>query len=168
MVVFCHICVLSFLFCYLHVDQFSTGNNLTSLKEKIAAIPKESWTSLKCLKLGGHFPSGDVILFLLNGCDSIQTFSLSLFESLSEVFHDDLLEQMLIINPFKDLTTFHVKKCNLTNRSFFLLINSLPHLRLVGDLSEWFGLDRRSKLCIAEFVKLNNLALDITYNAIND
>ena len=74
---------------------------------------------------------------------------------------DDYIENLLNINPMKELVAFYFEKSVLTEATFFLVANNLPKIKYVGILSEWGGIDRRGILAIRAFIRGNNLNVDI-------
>ena len=143
------------------VDNIYTFNTSSTLEQVIAVTENNGWTSLKSLKLGGSIPTGSILKYLISGCAQLRVLCYSPYEAQAGLATDLLVEQMLAINPCKSLVAFYFEKCFLTEQTFFLLLNSLPRIKFVGVLSEWFGMDRRARLAIKAFVKGNNVDVDI-------
>jgi len=150
------------------VDNMHTVNSDSTLEQVIAETSKSEWTSLKSLKLGGLIPSGNVILHLVTGCTQLRVLCLSPYESQAEIITDKLVEDILKVNPCSLLVAFYFEKCLLSEQTFFLLLSSLPKLKYVGILSEWFGMDRRAQLAVKAFVRGNNIDVDIDSAYVHD
>ena len=143
------------------VDNIFTFKTSSTLDQVIAESANSEWASLKSLKLGGLIPTGSIIKYLVSGCSQLRVLCVSPYEPQAELITDQLVEKMLEINPCKTLVAFYFEKCLLSEQTFFLLLNSLPQMRHVGILGEWFGLDRRARLAIKAFVRGNNVDVDI-------
>jgi len=150
------------------VDNVHTVNSSSTLEQVIAESPRIEWTSLKSLKLGGLIPSGNIILYLVGGCTQLKVLCLSPYESQAEVITDQLVEEMLKVNPCTSLVSFYFEKCFLSEQTFFLLISTLPKLKYVGVLSDWFGMDRRARLAVQAFIRGNNVDVDIDSAYVHD
>jgi len=145
------------------VDNIYTLKTSSTLEQVIAETANSEWESLKSLKLGGLIPTGSILKYLVSGCSQLRVLCVSPYEPQANFITDQLVEQMLEINPCKKLVTFYFEKCFLSEQTFFLLLNNLPDIRHVGILGEWFGLDRRARLAIKAFVRGNNVDVDIDY-----
>jgi len=150
------------------VDNIQTVNSGSTLEQVIAESSESDWISLKSLKLGGLIPSGNIILYLVTGCTQLRALCLSPYESQAEIITDKLVEDMLRVNPCTSLVAFYFEKCFLSENTFFLLLSSLPKLKYMGILSEWFGMDRRARLAVKAFVKGNNVDVDIDSAYVHD
>jgi len=145
------------------VDNIYTFKTSSTLEQVITESANSEWASLKSLKLGGLIPTGSIIKYLVSGCSQLRVLCVSPYEPQARLITDQLVEQMLGTNPCKTLVTFYFEKCFLSEQTFFLLLNTLPQIRHVGILGEWFGLDRRARLAIKAFVRGNNVDVDIDY-----
>ena len=58
------------------------------------------------------------------------------------------------------MEAFCFEKCFLTEQTFFHLLNILPKIKYIGNMSEW-TIDRRARLGIRAFIKGNNIDVDV-------
>ena len=145
----------------IYVDHVYTFKAQTTIEQVVAETPNTSWESLKSLKLGGTIPTGSILEFLIRGCSNLRVLCYSLYDDPGEMVTDGFIENLLNINPMKELVAFYFEKSVLTEATFFLVANNLPKIKYVGILSEWGGIDRRGILAIRAFIRGNNLNVDI-------
>ena len=134
-----------------------------SVERAISRAGQARLVRLRSLKLGGMVPDGGVLLYLLAGCPSLRLLCYTPYESMAELvrLNDSFIEEIFRVNPLSDLVAFCFEKCFFTTATFFLLLNTLPNIKYIGNLTEWFGTDRRGRLAVKAFVKGNNLDIDL-------
>jgi len=145
----------------IYVDHVYTFKTQNTIDQVVAETPNNSWPSLKSLKIGGTIPTGSILEFLIRGCPNLRVLCYSLYDDPGEMVTDEYIENLLVINPMKELVAFYFEKSVLTEATFFLVANNLPKIKNVGILSEWGGIDRRGILAIRAFILGNNLNIDI-------
>ena len=94
-------------------------------------------------------------------CPNLKVLCYSLYQGSSDSITDEFIQRLFDDNPMVGLTAFYCEKSMLSISTFFYLVQHLPHLRYVGVLSEWGGLDRAGVLAIKAHVLGNNLNIDI-------
>eukprot|EP00092_Neocalanus_flemingeri_P013202 GFUD01014229.1.p2 GENE.GFUD01014229.1~~GFUD01014229.1.p2 ORF type:complete len:251 (-),score=68.66 GFUD01014229.1:355-1107(-) len=145
----------------VYVDHVYTFKSQNTIEQVVAETPNNSWPSLKSLKIGGTIPTGCILKFLVTGCPNLRVLCYSLYDDPGETVTDEFIEQLLNVNPMKELVAFYFEKSVLTESTFFLLAKNLPKIKYVGILAEWGGIDRRGILAIRAFINGNNLNIDV-------
>jgi len=145
----------------IFVDNIYSIVNAQPIDQVIAEAENTTWNSLKSLKIGGSISSVNIIKYLISGCSFIKLLCLSPYDLQAHLITDQLVSDILSINPCTHLVAFYFEKCSLSDQSFFLLIENLPCLKNIGIITEWFGVDRRSRLGIKAYVKGNNLDVNV-------
>jgi hypothetical protein len=145
----------------MFVDGIYTFDEHSTLEQVIDETPNPVWPSLQSLKVGGLISTGSVLKYLVSGCPNVRVLCYSPYQEQGDLVTDQYIEQLLNINPLPCLVAFYFEKCLLSEQTLFRLVGTMPNLRFVGILSEWYGLDRRGRIAIKAYINGNNLNVDV-------
>ena len=144
----------------LFVDNITTTGNGLTLEQAIMEAPPTPASSLHSLKLGGKIYSGCVLQYLMRGCSRLKMLCYTPYSYQDGNINDAFIEQLFSRQPCTELEAFCFEKCFLTEQTFFHLLNILPKIKYIGNMSEW-TIDRRARLGIRAFIKGNNVDVDV-------
>jgi len=144
----------------LFVDNITTSDNSLTLEQAITEAAPAPLLSLQSLKLGGKIYSGSVLRFLISGCPRLRMLCYTPYSYQDGNINDAFIEQLFFQHPCPELEAFCFEKCFLSEQTFFHLLNILPAIKYIGNMSEW-TIDRRARLGIRAFIKGNNIDVDV-------